>query len=102
MRRASGALACNRVFQKSRLGIGSPQLIAQSSPHDSASKGNRNVYKFLRASNPGDVNCLVKGEFTSLKTSEGETLDSLFAAGWDIAAMTELDTGFVLIALRKP
>ena len=59
------------------------------------------MYRFIRASQTGDVNCLVKGEFDTLATSQGETLRQLFDAGWKIEAMTELDTGFILLALYK-
>lgn len=58
-------------------------------------------YKFLRASQGGDVNCLVKGEFSTLTTNGGESLESLFDPGWQIVTITELNTGFVLIALHK-
>ncbi|MDQ2858154.1 MAG: hypothetical protein M3R53_05830 [Candidatus Eremiobacteraeota bacterium] len=59
------------------------------------------MYKFIRASQSGDVNCLVKGSFSSLVADDGSTLESLFDGGWKIAGMTHLDTGFILIALHK-
>ncbi len=59
------------------------------------------MYRFIRASQTGDVNCLVKGKFSSLTADDGSTLESLFAGGWKIAAMTHLDTGTILIALLK-
>ncbi len=59
------------------------------------------MYKFIRASQSGDINCLVKGEFHNLKSNDGETLQDLFAAGYQLIAMTPLDTGFILLALRQ-
>ncbi len=60
------------------------------------------MYRFIRASQSGDVNCLVKGSFGELTSSDGTSLESMFNEGWTIAAMAPLDTGFVLIALKSP
>ncbi len=59
------------------------------------------MYKFIRASQSGDVNCLVKGEFDSLTTNDGTTLRALFDEGYTVSAMSPLETGFVLLALHK-
>jgi len=47
------------------------------------------------------VNCLVKGEFENLSSSDGQTLQAMFDAGYELVTMTPLETGFVLLALRK-
>ncbi len=60
------------------------------------------MYRFVRASQTGDVNCLVKGNFAELMSADGSSLESMFKEGWTVAAMTPLDTGFVLIALKSP
>lgn len=59
------------------------------------------MYKFIRVSQSGDVNCLVKGEFENLSGSDGQTLQAMFDAGYELVTMTPLETGFVLLALRK-
>jgi len=59
------------------------------------------MYKFIRVSQSGDVNCLVKGEFENLSSSDGQTLQAMFDAGYELVTMTPLETGFVLLALRK-
>ncbi len=59
------------------------------------------MYKFIRVSQTGDVNCLVKGEFDNLQSDDGQTLRDLFGAGYHLVAMTPLDTGFVLLALHN-
>ncbi len=60
------------------------------------------MYRFIRASQTGDVNCLLKGNFDELTASDGTTMQSMFNEGWTIDAMAPLDTGFVLIALKSP
>ncbi|MBV9103341.1 MAG: hypothetical protein JO060_07100 [Candidatus Eremiobacteraeota bacterium] len=60
------------------------------------------MYRFIRASQTGDVNCLAQGKFTELKTDDGVSLQELFDQGFSVAAMTSLDTGVVLIALESP
>jgi len=60
------------------------------------------MYRFIRASQTGDVNCLVKGNFAELTSSDGASLESMFKEGWTIAGMSPLDTGFVLMALKSP
>ena len=60
------------------------------------------MYRFIRASQTGDVNCLVKGEYANLATNDGTSLEAMFKEGWTVDAMTALETGFILLALRSP
>ena len=58
------------------------------------------MVRFIRVSETGDVNCLVKGQLEELSTEDGSSLQDLLAKGWTVSAMTALNTGFVLIALE--
>jgi hypothetical protein len=60
------------------------------------------MYRFLRASQSADVNCLVQGKFSELKADDGTSLQELFDKGFTVTAMTSLATGVVLIALHGP
>lgn len=60
------------------------------------------MYRFIRASQTGDVNCLLKGKYDELTDADGKSLESMFNDGWTVSAMAALDTGFILLALKSP